>query len=780
MTSKGSLAGKRKFSPLLHEILWTVRRYWWVTVVGMLLIFLTTYGWATLEYDNPDTFKLMSREGEFLSRIIGVLYGIFAAFCMFRFLWSRRECGMTLSVGVTRWKQFTLRYVFGLLSVMLAVVVPLILAYYLEMRTMGEDPVGVCAHYTAVLIIALFVITALSYTVGVLIVVLCGHFLPAMLSTVGVLAAPYAFLGGVQKMLATYLFGTAHGQSLLSDHLHAGLFTMLTESVQTKTYMSGMLSDILSPTCEPWLPDYLKGLKQEVSLPTVRVILLLLLTLGLALLACRAYCRRPAEHAGKAYVHPLLTYAVALTCGFGLSTLVLNIPVQGGARMFWLTALLVLAFFAAFLLLRLILVRNLRDVFRGYAIPCGATGLCLLLSILLGTGWFGYSDFVPDMRDVSSVTVSCEQDVQFLRQLMHNKGGSLRGFGMATPTTSSLDATYWAQYGDMKLSMLYAYGSDASDDRLPAMTEKEDIQVALDIHNAILAEGRQTYTGVLHEEYGKNVIPVSYRITYRLKNGKTVERYYEYLTIDTLEKTFEAYDTKAYRSEVGGSYSSEAFENAAEIQLGDPLFGDFQSIDFTQEERDLLAAALGKDMANMTVADIYFGTDEKQHDNVIGIIRAQNISGYRTTETHPFDGFYVNFYITALHENTLAFLEERGLTECFTGGYTVTDLRTQLYEPRFTAQGKPIIQISQIFYSCDNVIQIAIDPNFESDDQREHLEHNTTPVPATEWDTYIQNSRSVALLTRPGRMVQIILTNAEGEQKLVTRYIYESDIPTGN
>ena len=39
MTSKDSLAPKRKCRPLLHEILWTARRYWWVALVGFLLFF---------------------------------------------------------------------------------------------------------------------------------------------------------------------------------------------------------------------------------------------------------------------------------------------------------------------------------------------------------------------------------------------------------------------------------------------------------------------------------------------------------------------------------------------------------------------------------------------------------------------------------------------------------------------------------------------------------------------------------------------------------------------
>jgi hypothetical protein len=56
----------------------------------------------------------------------------------------------------------------------------------------------------------------------------------------------------------------------------------------------------------------------------------------------------------------------------------------------------------------------------------------------------------------------------------------------------------------------------------------------------------------------------------------------------------------------------------------------------------------------------------------------------------------------------------------------------------------------------------------------------TDPVPAEKWDAWLEASRPVALMTRPGRMVQIILTNGEGETRLVTRYIYEADIPAAD
>ena len=99
MTSKVSLDKKRKFHPLLHEILWTARRYWWVALVGFLLFFAFTFVATSLEGNRPDEFALIMRDSEVALRIAGVVYGLFASFVLFSFLWSRRESITYLSVS---------------------------------------------------------------------------------------------------------------------------------------------------------------------------------------------------------------------------------------------------------------------------------------------------------------------------------------------------------------------------------------------------------------------------------------------------------------------------------------------------------------------------------------------------------------------------------------------------------------------------------------------------------------------------------------------------------
>ena len=302
---------------------------------------------------------------------------------------------------------------------MVGIVVPFLITYYKEFAEVGDDYFGLCAHYTTVYVVSLLLIALLSYTVAVLIAVLCGCFLSALLSTAGVLAAPYAVLWGAQTMLGFYLFGTPLGKTLLTDHLGAGLFTMYEKQLGYNRF-SKLLLDRYAVIADSNGITLAERYKEEmVTLPVARTILLFVLVLALAIIAGFAYCRRPAEHAGKATVHPVLSHAVAIANGLCVAALVLTAkaPAEGFLGTAALTALFVVVLILAAALLRLILTRNLKGVVKHYPIPCGAGALALVLTLLLGTGWFGYSSYVPDATDVQSVTVTYNQNITLLRHI---------------------------------------------------------------------------------------------------------------------------------------------------------------------------------------------------------------------------------------------------------------------------------------------------------------------------------------------------------------------------
>ena len=310
---------------------------------------------------------------------------------------------------------------------------------------------------------------------------------------------------------------------------------------------------------------------------------------------------------------------------------------------------------------------------------------------------------------------------------------------------------------------------------LPLVSESEDIRMIRDIHAAIIADGRQTYTEVSADTYGDTVIEAHYHMIYQLKNGKTVERYYPYLSLSTLETTMTVEDTYAYRSEFYEKHDDIFLTEGGVVELGDPLFSDFTTISLDEEEKKALLKALDTDVAYQTFEERYFNTGDPARDEVLGILRIRVTEGTRT-DTHPFDDTYETYYLTAAYRNTLAFLEERGYLGYFDNDYTVTDVSIKRYLPRFYEGSGSGHCPSYVFFSCDNILQAVpdLDVKFGSGFQT-RLENCTDAVSPDEWEAYIQNSRSVALMTRPGVMVQILLTNARGEELLVTRYLYDED-----
>lgn len=766
MTSKDSLAAERRFTPMLHELFWTLRRYWWVAFSGMLLFSLLTFVGKRLEGNRRDIFTLIMQDSEPVMRIVAVLFGVFAAFCMFRFLWSRRESVLYLSVGTSRAKQFLLRYVFGFLSVAAGILVPFLITYYSEISKLGDDYFGICAHYTTVYISSLLLIALLAYAVTVVIAVLCGSFLSAMLSTVGVLGAPYAVLWGTQTMLRFYLFGTPLGGKLLTDHLNAGLFTMYTAQLEYAGFDKGLLDRyaVLVESSGKTMAEQYKA--QMAALPATRTALLAVLIIGLAVLAGFAYCRRPAEHAGKATVHPILSHTVAVANGLcaAAPVLYLNAPAEGFFGTAILTALFVIAFILAAALLRLILTRDFKGVVKQCYIPCGAGAGVLVMAVLLGTGWFGYATYLPDPMEVESVTVTYNQNVALLDHIGQGRvsSGHAPDFKGFPASGINKDTTYYR--------FLYNYGFALNGDSFPVMTQPEDIETVLSIHQAVIADGRKTYTGQIADAYADTVVPVYYRVTYTLKNGETVERYYECLTLATLEKTVEVENTSAIREEIANAHVQGEVDT---FEFGDPLFADFTAVTLTEEEQRMLIDALDRDNAMMSANDRYFS--KIAEDEVIGIIRmGKNVP---MEGTHPTDRQYKTYYVTASWENTLAFVRERELETYFETDYTVTDVRFQRYTPRFSRPGISAIGYSFVFFSCENTVQIRLLDSFDGRDITKSVVQATEPVPAEKWDAYLEASRPVALMTRPGVMVQIILTNAKGEEKLVTRYLYDEEMP---
>lgn len=743
MTSKGSLAKKNKFKPLLHEILWTARRYWWLTLLGIAAF---SFVFFVVENNDPRIFALSTHDSSTLLRVGAVLFGGFTAYVLFAFLWRKRESNLYMTIGISRRKLFAVRYLFGVVTILLSLLLPILLKYASEMRLLAPftaDPHGIGTAETLRYSLCLMTLSLLGFTVATLISVLCGSFMGAVLCGGGVLAAPYCVLYCVQRLIFTFLHGSPLGASsdasyavelpnLFTQGRKFALLTLLEE--ETAYHPLHVDTDIFTVFTSR---DVLE------QIPFTELLILWILTVALALLAGYAFCRRPAEVSGKWTVHPVLSHVVAISVAtMAACVWLLSIPTVAGVFLFFL----IMA--GAMYLLQALLSGRWKASLPSLSVMGGTVAVTLAVIICLATGWFGYSTYLPEAEDIASVTVSYNQNIR----LMENRNVSYWYSGQGGTTTSE-------QMGDNTCS-LYSSGFVVLYTDLPALTSEADIDTVLTVHKAILDGGKPDFTKKPAEVQGDTVVPAEFYIIYTLKNGDTVTRYYPYLTLDTLETTLACEDTEAFKS--SAPENEVAISDDRSYEFGNTLFGCFEAPTLTSRQRADLIQALLTDEAALTVEDRYGFSDTPAE--FVGVIRASGIAGlqnaYHTDNPHPATKTNSTHYVTTAYKNTLAFMEENGLSYLFGTEDTcrITGVRTQRYVPRIPLV--PLRTFAYVFFSCEDTLQF--DANYDIVTLGEEL-----------WADYVENSVPMAFLSRPGTLVEITYETSNGETRTVTRYRYD-------
>ncbi len=735
---------ERRFAPLRHYILWTFRRYGWLFFVGVLIFSVLSFVLLSLYSNRPGFFYLIHPDNAVAMRAATALFGWLVAYVLFGYLWNRRESGAYGCLGISRKKQFAIRYGCGLATVALSIALPLIVSYILDMRDMGGDPYGVCAHYTLVYTLSLVVLGWLSFTVFAVVTGLCGRRSTALLCGIGVMGAPYSVALAAQMLIRTYLLGSPLGAwgapyaeefpNLFSKiGQDVGLLTLLSEPTDAIFLNAGILSDTASA-------QYLKDMR---PLPVVYLLVLLALTALLALLAGFIVVRRRAERAGQVYVHAAPAYLTALAVGVGAGALTLLIPLRVGTPLSLVLAALIFMVTLAVVTVLLVwaLTRTWRQVRRTLPVMGGMIGICLVLVACLSLGWFGYADAVPAAEDIREVRVSYNQNPITLANLPHS------GFSSGLWQGDRIDGVDLTQY-----DTYYAQGYEIHWDALPALTSAGDIEIVRSIHQALIEDGLRPYVGE-SDDYSNSVVRACYTISYTLKSGEVVTRYYENLSLHALEATLQIDETDAMRALMADVHTNTRPDEAA-IVISDALYTTQTMPELTDEEYTALLAALDADYADLSVEERYFPRGAE----VMGIV-------YLTTKadaggqlmSHPSERNNEAYYITDAYTRTLAFLSERDLLRYMTAGdYTVRAVLAQPYTVRLVKHEA----LSYHFFSSRDVVGL--------DGKRTET---VTALPESAWAETIAASTPTTLHTRAGRLILIVMDDAAGRRMVVTRFV---------
>ena len=780
----------RGFSPDAHYFKYVAKRYSWLALISLVLIgFHTWAGWFLFGWDTVGAGYVMDGvTGEYyfgsnmreiisfsiinytadlgktlpcFSSIIALLY----ALVLFSFLWRKNECFTTLSHGVSLRKQFLVRYLFGAGLMTLCDALSFGLSYAIHLNQIGGDTTGLTLPYSLCYFAVYIVLELCIYTLSVLFAVLSGRFLDCLLSVGGILAAPYAIGNMLRHIFANFLHGSALGlpeNSLFITDAASEFNSILIYAKKFGAFTA--FDDVLYGVPIPasgdpkWLKDIvIEAYREEyIKLPWLPFFLCLAAMITAAVVACVVFCRRPAEYAGKAGIYPPVYVTSAILAAVGISSFIGELPIN--------RYLLMLLICAAFLLVFFILVAVYRASIKSSLKHCpsalGGVSALLLCVLICTFGAFGYSDYIPETAEIESAVINYVGNPAALsvsRINMSFEGGFYTDgapqadFNLITKSVKAhAKLSWWMSLGDM-----------------PVLTDEGDIDAIRDIHRYVIDSGMKTRGDCKPApDASDSAIQCNFYVVYTLKDGRRVERFYRYLTLDAIEKVCSIETCRGFKDNyINNSLGKDADiyrSGETKFEAADEFFSDIVHLDMlTTEQNDALFEALTYDFANLSYEERYFSDDK-----VLGIIRfaqSYKTSGdgtmvYFDSGRTPEDANGRTWYITGKYERTLDLLETYGLTNAFDGKIKVIKVETMEFDPYLAGKNPTGYGTFFAIQSFDDVIHA---------DKGAQL----TSVPEAEWQDYISRSRAIAATTRGGTLLRITYTNSSGEHKVIDRLI---------
>jgi ABC-2 type transport system permease protein len=579
-----------------------------------------------------------------------VVYGAVLGVVSFRFLLVRSETTAFLSLPIRRTALFGTRLGACALALVLGIAVPMAVSLVVNIAALGIWS-GLFSSF-AFVTVGLIVVGLVSCLAATLCCVAAGTIVEAVTFTASILASVTVAAWGLNTLMVELLAGNACGETLYNGS------TVVADSLVQITAVFNPLLFFLSEaqdyqTFSVQYPVYRPDAGDWPLLIAWAMVVFVLIMAGRYLLS-----RRKGEVAGAAGHNAPFLFVVGIVVGltaFGaLFTLLANVNV----------VLAALCAFAAFIIVSLILFRGpLRGTTRLHTTLAvmGGESLCLLATVgVVATGGFGYSSYVPNVSQVSEVSVSYTGSPDYLAA------------GFTTATAGS---------GSYYYSTTYSF--DDADDIAAIMAVQDDL---IGTSASALASDAQ--------DFGETVVPYDVVITYTMEDGSTVVRYYDRATYDelyalaeldgsqtvaNLERAVIASDTSdltTYQSDAFARSTAHQVYLNGSIYLSDAYYGSSVLLNCSDEAHEALLTALAEDVATQSVEDRYHPSS-----TALGILMFSE-SGQQDAKTFAYAISDTVIYLTDEFTNTLAWIEANGLTSYIEGsGSSIESLSFQRYDP---------------------------------------------------------------------------------------------------
>lgn len=354
-----------------------------------------------------------------------VVCGFFTAWKSFYFLMSKKQTNVYLSLGMTRTRMFLNRYFAGVVTLLLAALIPLTTTLLINIASFGYSAQLLKVYLYLVSVLAVSGVAGLS--VGALASVITGNIFETALTT-GVLSVIPLLLFGAYNMLE-YRFLHGFWGSRPYDEIVGKLITPFTFAVNMKTKLRfdsavGVITNLLKRGDTP--ADKFK-IPEELVITRWWIIPLLIWLAASALIAVCAVLLLKKRKAEKANSFGQFNISATIN-SLAACTLAIIILVDLGLGVAGSLAVISAVTLVLYLVLQLIFKRKLKPVLKSLAFYGVFAAVYISCALIINSEYFGTFNKVPGASEVKTV------------QIEVNVGSGV--FNAGLPNTAAWDGIY--------------------------------------------------------------------------------------------------------------------------------------------------------------------------------------------------------------------------------------------------------------------------------------------------------------------------------------------------
>ncbi|MDE5995118.1 MAG: ABC transporter permease, partial [Oscillospiraceae bacterium] len=324
-----------------------------------------------------------------------VLFGMLTALSLFSFAFNKKSVNVYFSMGIKRTRLFVNRIAAGAIELFAASVIPFFIVFIINVSLFGYNPqqLKLFAYYTFLL----FTSGLAGLVIGAFAASISGSRIEMILtsaSTSGIVMTAVALLSSLKSI---FLRGYVSGDSEISSKiLLLSPWTGLTEKENVNMLITGKK-----------VPEALLITWKANVFPIVFWIIASIVIFALGLLLFKKRKNENSNSFGKFDVSSAINGAVIFfISAIVLTSLLESLYSDGYLNLPVCVILCVLGTFLIFFIAELIIRRNIKAVVRMFTVYGGLLIVSIGAVIVIGTGYFGTYNKLPEVKDIEFVSMS--------------------------------------------------------------------------------------------------------------------------------------------------------------------------------------------------------------------------------------------------------------------------------------------------------------------------------------------------------------------------------------